>query len=255
MFKAELRRAITPSKMFIGFAATLFLYFFTFNYMSWINIVKFPSNSMLYWMEVMHLETVTARSLLPIAAALPYAASIASDIDNRFYMQAINRSSYNRFAMSRYMTAGITGGLILSLSRLALLVLLSCHVPFFMPDDLEFVSTFHAWMINNNYPALFIASQVLFQFIFGFWAAGLSLCTATVTSQKGVIYTFTTLVIFAATQLFGFNVQDFSAGYSRISYTQTNPFAVPLIIISIGVTLSGVIYLLFYFSLKRRIKI
>lgn len=255
MFNAELRRAMTPVKLLIGFAATLFLYFFSFNYTSWINIVKYPSNSMLYWMEVMHLEMVTARSLLPIAAALPYAASIALDINNRFYMQAINRSSYSRFAMSRYMAAGMTGGLILSLSRLALLVVLSYSVPIYILSDLEYVSTFHAWMINNNYPALFIISQVLFQFIFGFWAAGLSLCTATVTSQKGVIYTFTTLMIFAATQLFGFNIQDFSAGYSRISYTQTNPFAVPLIIISIGVTLSGVIYVIFHFSLKRRIKI
>lgn len=254
MFRFELRRALHWKRMLMAFGVLAILYYSSYSHIDWINLLKFPNHSLVYAINSLYLPPNGARDLLPFAAALPYAASIAEDLDSRWLPAVLPRSDFRRFALSRYMAACTAGGAALMMTRLLFLLLLLIRGAVFVhKSDLLFYSPHEQWLIQHQAVALYIALQCLFQFVSGFWAAGFSLCVGLFTNRKGVIYTFATFLLIIISQVSSFQVLDFFAGESCLFSDSMHPLTAPIAVTAAGLALSALFYMVFQRNLKRRL--
>ena len=253
MFKAERNRVFKSPAFFAALAAVCVLYFFSYSILDWINMLQFPQGSVLYWMDVLYLPAVSARDLIPIAAALPFADSIANDLDGETLPQTLIRSSFARLSLSRFLSAGLSGGCVLALGRLLLLFLMISRLPFSAQNYPVFSMNYILWIADRQAFPLYLVSQAAFQFILGFWTAGFSLCVGVFTSRRGVIYTFVPFILIVLSQLAGIPLLDFFSGVSYIFGHTSHPASAPAMLLGSGVILSAAAYLMFHFSLKRRV--
>lgn len=216
-------------------------------------MIRFPMGSVVYWMDVFYIPSFSPRDLLPLAAALPYVSSVSDDLDSRGMYQVLTRSSLHSFSFSRFLTASLSGGLVLALARLMLILVLLWRLPFSHSGSSVFNMSYLLLMIEHQSIGLYLLSQCVFQFMIGFWSAGFSLSVAVLTNRRGVIYTFVTFMLLILSQIVGFPLLDFFSGVSSYFQDPAPAHQAHLLIIGIGAALSILSYSVFYLSLKRRV--
>lgn len=253
MLKTEIRRAFSSRNLLVSFIAAGVLYFFSFSSIEWINIMKYPMGSLVYWMDILYFPSVSARVFMPLVAALPYAASIADDLDSGLLLQTLPRSSLKRFSCSRFIAAGMTGGAVLLAARIGLLLLMLWRLPFAAADFPPYPMTYIDWMIEHQAVWQYFVFQGITQFLLGFCSAGLSLCLSVYTNRRGVIYTFVSFLLIVLSQVAGFSLLDYFSGVSGYFLPPSSPGHALYMIGGIGLAIIVSSYAIFHLSLRRRL--
>lgn len=249
----ELRRGLCSPYPYIGFAVCLLTYAISFSSVEWLNIVRASNSSVVYEHNEFLIEFNPCRTILPLAATLPFCAAIAEDWEHHSYFFATTRGGFSSYYHSKFLASGIFGGSVLMLGVCCFLLFLHHFVPLCREDD--FYEPFVEPLLVNDSFGLYVLYFSTLQFFLGFLCASIGCIIAALTSRRAMIY-LTPMLLFAMIEIVSYvTIVGLSGGQSSIVFrspTQT-PLHIYGLIAGILTALTLIAYVVFRIIIRWRI--
>lgn len=249
----ELRRGLYRPYPYIGFLVCLLIYAVSFTSLDWLNIVRFGNGTVVHKHNEFLLEFNPCRTLLPLAATLPFCAAIAEDWEHRGYYFALTRSSFTSYYNSKFWAAGILGGTVLMLGVCCFLIFLRCFIPLY--DESSYYEPFIEPLLHNDQFGLYVLYFGTLQFLLGLLCSSIGCIVAVLTTRRAMIYLTPMLMLAMLEIVSKVTLVGLSGGQSAIvfrSATQT-PLHIYCLIAGILLAFSLIAYAVFRTIIRWRI--
>ena len=248
----ELRRGLRSAYFYLGLTVCLLIYAMGQNINIWRSVFAGISE----WIHCHNgfmMEFNPYRTLLPLAATLPYCASVAEDWEHRTHYAIQNRCSFASYCNAKFLAAAILGGIVLTIGLWVFLGVMACFIPPF--DSSTYREPFIEPILQRGQWGLYFLYFGSLQFFLGALCAGVGCVTATLTPRRGMIY-LCPLLLFAMLEIVtNITIVGLSAGQSSISMSvePQTPLRVYAVIAGILLGLTAICYCAFRTLFRKRV--
>lgn len=140
--------------------------FFEISYENWIGMRAFSIQQYIFYL------------ILPILAALPYAASLFVDMNHGYLKNICIRESKRKYLIAKYISVFITGGAAVVIPLVLSILIAGFFLPTMMPESSYIFTNIVSALLWSD---IFFSNPLLYVFIFllmTFVFSGLLACTA-----------------------------------------------------------------------------
>lgn len=187
-----------------------------------------------------------------IFCVVPFADSFCEDCQSGVIVPMVQRVGFRRYALSRCLSVGLSGGIMMSLT--VLITLLTC---FFTAEEPDTTETVQFWIYGNSLwyrlGILFrwkglgvLAIRVLFGFLFGCAWAMVGLAVSTLVANRYITF----VAPFVIYQI-GWFLADGDANPVKLLRGDYAPSV--LYVVGVQLTLAGMCGIFAYFRMKKRV--
>lgn len=199
MFYNELKRSICNKRFIIVGILSLILMFFSSYQDSWSICIGDTSDVTKQGLESLKTFYLNqyrvwssgfgfSKILFPLFIALPFVYSYVEESENKFSFFIMSKAGGKRYYVTKIITVGISGGLILVIPEIVYDILISFFARYEMIDGLRIYSI---RIGDINYTPSILGAMLLsalIHFLFGFSFACLSLGISTFSKKKVSVY-------------------------------------------------------------------
>lgn len=186
ILRAEINRALNI-KVIICIIFVCFCIIFD-SYNDLIMFIKSGTGCVHYFFWNSAYGGMCRTYLIPVLAVLPYATSVAEDINDQMIMLTVTRTGKKRYCISKYLVGITTGGIVVAIGTALLYLGLSIIFPVIGEDyyDIEIGNLFHDWIAKYE-PNKYFILQIIFGFCRGSIWAGIAMLVSLYTNDIFVI--------------------------------------------------------------------
>ncbi len=252
MLRNEIKRGLRSIHFYLGLVICVMIYAAGQNSMVWLSVFQGRTE----WVHLHNgfmMEFNPYRTLLPLAATLPYCASVAEDWEHRTHYAIQNRCSFSRYCSAKFFAAAILGGIVLTVGLWLFLGVMACFIPPF--TDSTYREPFIEPLLQKGQWGLYFLYFGSLQFFLGALCAGIGCVVAAVTNRRGMIY-LCPLLLFAMLEIVtNVTIVGLSAGQSSISMRvePQTPEKVYAVIAGILLGLTALSYAAFRTLFRKRV--
>ncbi|SER02633.1 hypothetical protein SAMN04487884_101170 [Butyrivibrio fibrisolvens] len=200
ILRAEINRALNIKVVICILFVGCCIIFDSYN--DFIMLAKSGTGYVHYFFWNSALGGMCRTYLIPIIAVIPYATSLAEDINDQMIMLAVTRSGNKKYCISKYLVGFITGGIVVAIGTAMLFLGLSLIFPVASEGyyDIDIGDSFHDWIARYD-PAKYFILQTVFGFCRGAIWAGMAMLVSLYTSDIFVIIASPYCMMFAWIQM------------------------------------------------------
>ncbi|MGI5986223.1 MAG: hypothetical protein ACOX7O_10290 [Oscillospiraceae bacterium] len=189
LLRADFKRAAG-----IPFLVAVILVVLCIAFDSWnelIFIIREPENigAFYYYFNSLSFGGTYSGYLLPMLAALPFAASYCIEDQSNMINFIVARADKKKYCLSKILVSAISGGLVLALGGLLLVLLLTIRIPLVTDDEVMLMTMnrypFYTLLAKGN-GAGYFAAMFYLAFLRGFLYAAAALTVSAYFTNKYV---------------------------------------------------------------------
>jgi len=131
MLGNEIKKGIRSPMAWLGLLIALGVYGISFTQNDWMNMIRFGNGTVVDKHNYFLMEFNPYKMILPFAAVLPYAVSVAEDWEHHACYMVVRRCFLRAYRFGKFFAAGILGGGVLTVALWAFLLFLRHYLPLY----------------------------------------------------------------------------------------------------------------------------